>query len=78
MIKVTRDKDGKVFASDMSKDECIIEIHFCTSYTQVKVYEFGEDRAFWEKDIICQPIGTKPNTLDLIATQDDDTGTIST
>lgn len=35
-IKVV-DTNGKVFTNDMCSVECIIEIHFCTSYTQVTV-----------------------------------------
>lgn len=74
MISVKRDKDKKVFTTDMSKDEGIYEMHFCTSYTQVMIQELDEDGKLTDKEIICAPVGTEPNWVDLIATQDDDTG----
>lgn len=75
MISVKRDRDGKVFTNDMSVRESIYEIHFCTSYTQVKVQEYGEDGKMRSSDIICKPVGVQVNWVDLIAIQDDDTGT---
>lgn len=75
MISVKRDRDGKIFTSDMSAEESIYEIHFCTSYTQVRVQELDEDGKLKSLDIICKPEGTKPSLVDLISTQDDDTGT---
>lgn len=75
MISVKRDRDGKVFTNNMSAKESIYEIHFCTSYTQVKVQELDEDGNLKSLDIICNPEGTKANCIDLIATQNDDTGT---
>lgn len=78
MIIVTRDSDKKQFTSDMSSDEGICEIHFCTSYTQVKVQERTETTGqFAERDIICPPIGTEPSWLDEIAVQGDDTGVLT-
>jgi len=74
MIKVKRDKDGKVFTTDMSQDEGIYEMHFCTSYTQVMIQEFNEEGRLTNREIICEPAGTKANWIDLIATQEDDTG----
>ena len=75
MISVKRDGDGKIFTSDMSAKESIYEIHFCTSYTQVKVQELNEDGKLKSIDIICKPVGTNASWVDLIATRDDDTGT---
>lgn len=75
MISVKRERDGKIFTSDMSAEESIYEIHFCTSYTQVKVQELDEDGKLKTLDIICKPEGSQPSWVDLIATQDDDTGT---
>ena len=74
MIAVKRNRDGKVFSSDMSKDECIYEIHFCTSYTQVMIYEVDENGDLKEGEIICDAVGTRPCPLDLIATDGDDRG----
>ncbi len=74
MIKVKRNSDGKIFTNDMSKKESIYEIHFCTSYTQVMIQEEDENGELKSKEIICDPVGTKPNPIDLIATQDDETG----
>lgn len=59
----------------MSEKESIYEIHFCTSYTQVRVQELDENGKLKSLDIICKPEGTQPNWIDSIATQDDDTGT---
>jgi hypothetical protein len=75
MFSVKRDRDGKVFTSDMSAEDYIYAIHFCTSYTQVKVQELGEDGILMSSDIICKPVGTQANWVDLFAIQDDDTGT---
>ena len=74
MITVRRDKDKKEFTTDMSKEEGIYEMHFCTSYTQVMIQELDEDGKLTSGEIICPPEGTKPNWVDLIATQNDDTG----
>ena len=74
MIKVKRHKDGKVFTADMSEHESIYEIHFCTSYTQVMVQESDANGNLQKAEIICEPIGIKPNFVDLIAIQGDDTG----
>ena len=74
-IKVQRFKDGRIFTSDMSgkDDACIIEIHFCTSYTQVVIQEKKEDK-FVTYSLICDPSGSKPNIIDSIATGNDDEG----
>jgi len=74
MIAVKRDRDGKVFSNDMSEKESIYEIHFSTSYTQVKVQELDENGGLVSCDIICRPFGARVNWVDLIATQPDDTG----
>ncbi len=76
MIKVKRNSDGKVFTTDMSKDESIYEMHFCTSYTQVMIQELDENGTLTHKAIICNPVGTTPSPIDLIATQEDETGVL--
>lgn len=73
MISVKRNRDGKVFTSDMSKSDGIYEIHFCTSYTQVMIQEEIEGELV-NKEVICEPVGTKASFVDLIAIQDDDLG----
>lgn len=75
-IQVKRLKDGKIFTNDMSQDECIYEIHFCTAYTQVIVQEFNDAGERVSSDIICKPYGNESQTswIDLIAIQDDDLG----
>jgi hypothetical protein len=73
MISVKRTRDGKVFTSDMSKSDGIYEIHFCTSYTEVMIQEEIEGNLVSER-IICEPVGTKSNPIDLIAIKDDDLG----
>ena len=75
MIKVKRDKDGKVFSTDMSQEEGIYEMHFCTSYSQVMIQELDDEGKLTNGEIIiCHPVGTEANWIDLIATQDVDTG----
>jgi hypothetical protein len=74
VIKVKRHKDGKVFTSGMSQNEGIYEMHFCTSYTQVMIYETDEEGNIQEAEVICEPIGTECSFVDSIAIQDDDTG----
>ena len=74
MIKVKRNHDGKVFTSDMSKDDCILEIHFCTSYTQVICYELDEDGSLQQIDIICPADCTEMGLVDGIAVADSDWG----
>ena len=74
MIKVKRNSDGKIFTNNMSERESIYEMHFCTSYTQVMIQEEDEDGKLKSKEIICDPVGTKPNPIDLIATQDYEAG----
>lgn len=74
LIQVKRKTDGKIFSSDMSNEnkDCILSIGFCTSYTQVTVQEENEDGTKFEKsDVICPPIGTESNWVDLIACQGD-------
>jgi len=76
VISVKRDRDGKIFTNDMSAKESIYEIHFCTSYTQVRVQELDEDGKLLSREIICKAVGTNANWVDLMAIQDDDdTGT---
>ncbi|MDT2832378.1 hypothetical protein P7H62_15430 [Vagococcus carniphilus] len=76
LIKV-RDSKGKVFSNDTSNFECIIEIHFCTSYTQVVVQEkdVETDETIF-RDIII-PIENKNNleqVIDMIAVKSDEIG----
>lgn len=73
MICVKRKSDGKIFDNNMLKEEGIYEIHFCTSYTQVKIYEVVDGK-LKSKDIICDPVGSNPSWIDLIATKDDECG----
>lgn len=75
MIKVKRERDGKVFTTDMSKEECIYEIHFCTSYTQVVFYEVDDEGNRVTRYVICDPVGTKGSPFDLLAIQGEDSGT---
>lgn len=76
LIKV-KDSKGKVFSNDISQFECIIEIHFCTSYTQVVVQEKdSEEDKTVRKDIII-PIknGNKlEQAIDFLAVKNDEIG----
>lgn len=74
MITVKRKRDGKVFNSNMNDESklSILSINFCTSYTLVEVQDWETKEK--QPDIICEPIGSTPNPVDLIATQDCDVG----
>lgn len=76
LIKV-KDSKGKIFSNDMSNFECIIEIHFCTSYTQVIVQEKDEEtNKTINRDIII-PIENKNDleqVVDMIAVTSDEIG----
>jgi hypothetical protein len=73
IIKVKRHWDGKIFTSDMSDPygDVIIEIHFCTSYTQVIVQDKEEKQAV---SIMILDEGTKPSIIDTFAIQGIGTG----
>ena len=79
-IRIKDEVNGKVYSNDMSdkNKQSILEIHFCTSYTQVKVQDTIETEqgnfAYPEHDIILPPLGSKVNWVDLIATQYDNKG----
>jgi hypothetical protein len=64
LIKV-KDSEGNIFATDLNDKRTILEIHFCTSYTQFKVQEeyLAEDGStrYREKDII---VPTEKNDLE--------------
>lgn len=64
MIKVRREVDGKIFTSDVSTEEGIYEMHFSTSFTQVRVQEFDCNGKIVHKDIFCQPDGSEPDGWD--------------
>lgn len=85
LIQVRNKENKKIYSSDMSADnkQSIIEIHFCTSYTQVIVQDQVEEIDFLTKDtkikfpttdLILPPIGSTPNWIDEIATQGNHTG----
>ena len=77
LIKV-KDKEGNIYTNNMSKsnDKSILEIHFCTSYTQVVVQDtIVNDEGvtiYSEKDIII-PL-ENPNWADMIAVDDNEIG----
>jgi hypothetical protein len=72
MIKVKRKRDEKIFDIDMSKTEVIYEMHFCTSYTQVKIQEWSESGKLESKDIFIKSIGMKENPIDMLAFDGDE------
>ena len=78
-IEIRDKKTGIIYSSDMSdeNDNSILSINFCTSYTEVEV----QDRVFKDgvtkfptHTIILPPLGSSPNWVDLIATQEDNEG----
>lgn len=79
-IKVCEKSTGKIYTNDMSDNnkQSILSLSFCTSYTQVEVQDqvVGSDgkKKYPTHDIILPPLGSKPNWIDLIATQDDPEG----
>lgn len=79
-IKVRNMKTGVVYSNDMSdaNKHSILEINFCTSYTQVtvqdeEVNEVG-DKCWPQYDIIVPPELSKVNWIDMIAVQNDPVG----
>lgn len=62
--------------SDENK-QAILALNFCTSYTEVQVQdqiEIDGEIKYPETTLILPPIGTEPNWIDMIATQDDPEG----
>lgn len=70
-ISVKRLSDGKVFTNNMSSDESIYEIHFCTSYTQVRVQEVLDGK-LTSQDVFCRPLGTEMSPIDSISFRGDE------
>lgn len=56
MLIRVKDSEGHIFTTDLNDKRAILEIHFCTSYTQFKVQEeyLADDGSirYREKDII--------------------------
>lgn len=78
-LKVRDLKTNTIYSSNMSDNNkhCILEIHFCTSYTQVVVQDEVEEaggKVYPSHDIVLPPIGSEVNWVDLIATQEDNQG----
>jgi len=75
LIRVRDNVTGKIYSNDMSENNnlSILEIHFCTSYTQVEVQEINNGKGLTHT-ICIQPLGTKPNWIDLVAIQDSNAG----
>lgn len=79
ILKVKDNKTGVIYTSDMSDENkhSILNINFCTSYTQVEVQdeilEDGELK-YPTHDIILKPLGSKVNWIDLIAVMNDNDG----
>lgn len=72
-IKVLDKETGVVYTNNMSdkNKHCILELHFCTSYTQIVVQD-ELDGNYNTHEIFVEPVGSKSNMLDLIAIKDDD------
>lgn len=77
LIKVM-DKEGKVFTMPSETPECILEIHYCTSYYTFVVQEVDVDengKEIYPKREIIVPIN-EDNWLDFIAVDMDEIGSI--
>ena len=76
-LKIRDKVTGVIYTNDMSdcNKHVILALNFCTSYTQVtvqdEIIDEGGNKKYQSKDIILPPVGTKPNWIDLIATQED-------
>ena len=76
-LKIKDKVTGVIYTNDMSDSNkhVILALNFCTSYTQVtvqdEIIDEGGNKEYPSKDIILPPMGTKPNWVDLIATQED-------
>ena len=78
-LKIRDKKTGVIYSSNMSDENkhSIINMSFCTSYTQVEVQDEIEEngkKSWPTHDIILPPIGSVVNWVDLIATQNDNEG----
>lgn len=75
LLKIKDLDTGQIYSSNMSDDNkhTILDINFCTSYTQVSVQD-EIDGKFSCHDMILPPIGTTPDWVDQIATQNDPEG----
>lgn len=68
--------EGEVYSNDMSlsNDNVILEIHFCTSYTEVIVQKKSIDGdgtiIYPTHTIIIPPEGSRPHWVDLVAVKD--------
>jgi len=74
-LKIKDKTTGIIYSNVMSDDNkhCILSMNFCTSYTEVQVQdEINENSKV--KDLILPPLGSTPNWVDLIATQNNDEG----
>lgn len=76
-----KDHEGNVYTNNMNDKRVILEIHFCTSYTQAVVQEEVVDEEgnskFMTKDIIIpnkENEGTLESSLDFIAVNEDELG----
>lgn len=79
IIKVKSKKTGIIYSSDMSdlNNHSILQIDFCTSYTEVNVQdviEINGEKSYKCHDIVIQPVGSKPCWIDLISIQGYDEG----
>ena len=77
LISVRNKRTGKVYDSSMKSDASILEIHFCTSYTEVIVQdEIVNDSGnkSYPTHSIFIPVESNSSWIDLIAIQNDDEG----
>lgn len=76
-IKI-KDKEGNLYSTPTAQDEnCILSIHFCTSYVQFEVQKVRNKEGvmlFHTKDVIV--LNKNNNPIDLIAISNDDIGEI--
>lgn len=74
-IKIKQLDTGIIYSSDMSDSNkhSILEMNFCTSYTEAVVQD-ERDGTYPTHSIILPPIGTSPNWVDMTATQEEALG----
>lgn len=74
-IRIRDLKSGHIYTNDMSdnNNHSILEMHFCTSYTQASVQDRIGSK-YITRNVILPPMGSTPDPLDYIALADESHG----
>lgn len=75
VLLAVKDSKGKVYTMPSKTDECIFEVHYCTSYIHFKIQQIVEKngRKYYPLKNIFVVLGNA-NLIDLIALKDAEIG----